>query len=106
MACAVIDCSFALAWAVDEEGREERRSVWKRIMGMVLKAPALFPFEAGNVVVTLAKKGTLGVAADKVIAELWNLGVEVQPVSVERAWTRLTKLAVLHGISVYGLGDP
>lgn len=101
MSVAVIDCSFALAWAMDEPGRAQRRKVLDQVGGMIAKAPGIFPLEAGNVIATLTKSGKLGTTPERVVAQLWNFAIDVRPVSMERVWNRVLKLAIKHRLSVY-----
>ena len=95
MTCAVIDCHIVMAWALDEPGRERRRNVLDQIAGMIAKAPGIFTLEVGNVVATLVKHGKLGTSPERVVAQLWNFTIEVQPVSPERIWNRVPKLAIM-----------
>jgi predicted nucleic acid-binding protein len=63
--------------------------------------PAIWPLEIANVLVQADRNKALAVPFEKVMAAMWNLPVEVDPVDIQRVWSTVATLARRHLLSAY-----
>lgn len=94
----VLDCSFALAWALEEKGVETRRQTMCLVAQYGAKAPSIFVLEVANV---LAQSARTPSHVDKVLSALWNIDITIEPQTTERVWNRRLALARRLNLSAY-----
>ena len=98
----VLDCSVTMAWVFPDEASDATGRLRESMVGGRAFVPALWPVEVGNVILTATRRGRI--AADewpRICTSLEALPIEIDPVSMSRAWGAALALAHEHRLSGY-----
>lgn len=93
---------MALAWCFADEQEPYAVAVLRLLENRAAIVPSVWPLEVANAFVNAQRRGRLrpGRTAE-LIAEIANLGIEVDRHTSSQAWKETLTLARRHGLSVY-----
>ncbi len=98
----MIDASVAISWCLDDEESEEAERVIARLEKDPGVAPAIWPFEVANTVLSALRRQRLKEAdLPQVHALLASLPISLESTSADRSLSNLLPLAREHGLTVY-----
>lgn len=102
MSRTVVDASFLLAWALQEDSGIGFDAVLDNLMHRGGVMPAICALEITNVLYGMWRNQRLDEASVKaVLADIRQLPLAVDPRTHERAWIHTYGLAVKHGLTTY-----
>ena len=98
----VIDNSIVMAWCFDDEGDDYADAVLKSLRVGEALAPAVWPLEAGNVLIVAERKQRINRAASIHFLELLGaLPIRVEQEAPERMLKEVVAFAREHKLSTY-----
>ncbi len=97
----VVDASIAVAWCLGDEADEYAERMLARVASETAIAPAHWPLEVANGLLTAQRRGRIGADELPRVGQLLNgLGVEIVPVELSSALGAL-ETAQEHQLSAY-----
>lgn len=98
----VVDNSVVMSWCFEDEGNGYAEAVLESLESGEAFVPAIWPLEAGNVLLVAERKKRLGQASVvRFLALLSGLPITVEQESPERMLKEIVSLAREHGLSTY-----
>ena len=98
----VVDNSVVMAWCFEDEGNRYPEDVLESLANGEALVPAIWPLEAGNVLLVAERKKRLSQAAVvRFLALVRGLPITVELESPERMLQEILALAREHGLSTY-----
>ena len=99
----VLDCSFAMAWVLADEGSPETDAVLDSLgKGAKAFVPHLWQWEVGNVLLGIERKKRAPAATVKGhLLTLQSLPIEVDAAAFDQTWTATFLLAQKHQLTAY-----
>jgi predicted nucleic acid-binding protein len=98
----VVDASVALAWCLADEGDEYAERMLARVALETALAPAHWPLEVANGLLSAERRGRIGADDQPTLARLLDgLGVEIVPVELSTVLWSVLDVAREHGLSAY-----
>jgi len=98
----VVDASVALAWCLSDEEDDLAERVLVQVAADGAIAPAHWPLEVANGLLSAERRGRLEVAdSDQARRLLADLQIEIMPVELSTAAGMVLDTARSHGLSVY-----
>jgi len=102
VALFVPDASFILGWGFDEDAFENRAMVVERMAREGGIVPSLWRLEVANALLMGVRRGRWTMAKGReVLADIGNLGIDVDEATSNHAWGRTLLLAERHGLTEY-----
>ncbi len=99
----VADAAVAIAWVHPGQATKQTAAMLEAIAdGATLEVPALWPLEVANALLVLVRRGKLrGDERDAALGWLRGLRIQVDDQMALLGFSRLSELAVEHGLSIY-----
>jgi predicted nucleic acid-binding protein len=98
----VLDASIALAWCFEDEATAETEAILDRFEGDHALAPAIWPLEVANALLTAERRQRLQVAeATRFCALLLALPISVAGADLGQTLGAVLDLARTHGLTSY-----
>lgn len=98
----ILDCSVAMAWVFPDEASEETARLRDALVDDRAFVPSLWPIEVGSVLLAAPRRGRIDTDEwPHICSNLDALPIEIEPVSVSRAWDPALTLAHQHDLSIY-----
>ena len=98
----VLDNSVVMAWCFDDEENDYADAALESLEAGEALAPAVWPLEAGNVLLAAERKQRLSQAASVRFLELLDvLPIQVEQESPDRMFKEVVSLAREQGLSTY-----
>ena len=98
----VLDCSVTMAWVFPDEASDATGRLRESMIGGRAFVPAPWPVEVGNVLLTATRRGRIASGEwPRICTSLEALPIEIDPVSMSRAWGAVLALAHEHRLSGY-----
>ncbi len=102
MTAFVIDCSVAVTWCFEDEATAASDGLLDRLGDEPAAAPAIWPFELGNVLAMAERRGRIDAAQlAECVALLRELPVAIDEESPQRALNEVLALARAEGLTTY-----
>ncbi len=98
----VVDNSVVMSWCFEDEGNRYTDAVLESLEFGEAFVPAIWPLEAGNVLLAAERKKRLSeVSAVRFLALLENLPITVEQETTERMLNQIVSLARKYDLSTY-----
>ena len=98
----VLDCSVTMSWVFPDEASAATDGLRESMIEGRAFAPALWPVEVANVLLTATRHGRITEdECTRICASLEALPIEIDPISTSRAWGTALALARKHRLSGY-----
>lgn len=98
----VVDNSVIMSWCFEDEKDRYATAVLDALDSGTARVPAIWPLEAGNVLLAAQRKKRIGeAAAIRFLELLQQLPIVVEQESPSRMLREIYSLAKLHGLSTY-----
>src|SRR4051794_33334767 len=98
----VVDASVAIAWCLKDESSDYADGVLERVIDEGAAAPAHWPLEVANAILTAQRRGRLDAGEIAQVSSLLNrLEIEVVPVELITALWSVLDVANEHNLSAY-----
>ena len=102
MTAFVIDCSVAVTWCFEDQATAASDGLLDRLGDEPAAAPAIWPFELGNVLAMAERRGRIDAAQlAECVALLRELPVAIDEESPQRALDEVLALARAEGLTTY-----
>jgi predicted nucleic acid-binding protein len=98
----VVDSSLALSWCFSDEQTAEAIAVLERVAAEGMVVPMLWHLEVANVLQLAVRRERISVELrDASLADLRELRIETDGLTVDQAWSSTIAIAHLHRLTVY-----
>lgn len=98
----VVDNSIVMSWCFEDEGNSYAEAVLESLEAGEAFVPAIWPLEAGNVLLVAERKKRLSQASVvRFLTLLGGLPISVEQETPERMLREIVSLAREHGLSTY-----
>ena len=98
----IVDASIALAWCLADEADDYAERVLQRVGSEAAAAPAHWPLEVANGLLTAERRGRISTDEINDVAIMLNrLGIEVVPIELTTSLWTVLETAREHGLSEY-----
>jgi len=98
----VVDNSIVMSWCFEDEGNSYAEAVLESLEAGEAIVPAIWPLEAGNVLLVAERKKRLSQASVvRFLMLLGGLPISVEQETPERMLREIVSLAREHGLSTY-----
>ncbi len=98
----VVDASVSLAWCFEAEHTPPLLALLDRVVEAGAVAPALWPLEATNGLLSAERRGRVAATARRTLADfLHALPITVDMEAPDRAWAEIDALATRFGLTSY-----
>ncbi len=98
----VLDCSVTMAWCFEDERTAATDALLERVIADGAHAPALWPVEVSNVLLSAAKRKRVSADAVSVVAQrIAALPITVDPASADIVWSNTLQLAQRYALTSY-----
>ncbi|HZL01029.1 MAG TPA: type II toxin-antitoxin system VapC family toxin [Caulobacteraceae bacterium] len=98
----VVDASYAVAVALEEEDLIGGQDTLERIAAGGVIVPAIWRFEVANALLMAVRRKRIAARRPAVIlADLEALAITIDEAATPRAWTATFALAESHGLTIY-----
>lgn len=98
----VLDCSVAMAWCFEDERTKATQALLDRVVAEGAFAPAIWPLEVTNVLLSAVKRKRIASSAVKLVAQrIAALPIAIDTEGVAHAWSKTLELAQDYGLTSY-----
>lgn len=98
----VLDCSVTMAWCFEDERTAATDALLERVIADGAHAPALWPVEVSNVLLSAVKRKRIPADAVSVVAQrIAALPITVDPASADIVWSNTLQLAQRYALTSY-----
>ncbi|MDO8361120.1 MAG: type II toxin-antitoxin system VapC family toxin [Devosia sp.] len=98
----VADASIILAWAYGEPNAHLATPVLRRIARDGAVVPPIWPMEIANSLeLSVLRKRISIVQSDELRADIRQLAIRIEELSVQRIWDDVSALSRMHGLTIY-----
>jgi len=98
----VVDNSIVMSWCFEDEGNSYAEAVLESLEAGEAIVPAIWPLEAGNVLLVAERKKRLSQASVvRFLTLLGGLPISVEQETADRMLREIVSLAREHGLSTY-----
>jgi predicted nucleic acid-binding protein len=98
----VLDCSAALGWSNPGELTDPLQIVLDEVVEFGAWVPGLWRLEVANGLQMAVRKGRItGADRERVLANLSELNILIDPHTDENAWSATVQLSSRHGLTAY-----
>ena len=98
----VLDCSMTMAWVFADEATASTEALRESLLSESAVVPGLWPVEVGNVLLVALRRGRITEKdRARIRDDLLALPIDIEPVSCERVWGAVLRVANQRNLSVY-----